>query len=119
MFVLKARVAAIIPVAMLLALVVAPSISSAHERRTLGGGKFHKVEAASAVECPIAAPEPAQVTADLQVARATAQSAQTIAMAGVGVGVLGLLVAVGVWLTRPRGRPVTVSTRRAAGERLS
>jgi hypothetical protein len=221
MFVLKTRFAAIIPIGLVLALLVAPSISLAHERRTIGGGKydvvvgwdvepayvsqkngasiriskagtnpaepvagvektlkvdirqgastktfdlravfgqpgyyvadivptrdgefqwtfngsigddkisekfdtadakFNKVEPANAIEFPIAAPDPAQVTADLQAARATAQSAQTLAMVGVGVGVLGLLVAVGVWVTRPRARPVAVGTRRAAGERLS
>jgi hypothetical protein len=221
MFVIKTRFAAIIPIATLMALVVAPSISFAHERRTIGGGKydvvvgwevepayvsqkngasiriskagtnpaepvtgvektlkvdirqgastktfdlravfgqpgyysadilptrdgeyqwtfngsigddkisekfdtadgkFNKVEAASALEFPIAAPDPAQAAADLQAARSTAQSAQTIAMAGVGVGALGLLVAVGVWLTRPRGRTAAMGTRRAAGERLS
>jgi hypothetical protein len=221
MLVSKARFAAIVPIAMLLALVSAPSISLAHERRTIGGGKydvvvgwdvepayvsqknsagiriskagtnpaepvagaektlkvdirqgaatktfdlravfgqpgyyvadilptrdgeyqwtfngsigddkinekfdtadgkFNKVEPATALEFPIAAPDPVQANADLQAARATAQSAQTLATAGVAVGVLGLLVAVGVWLTRPRGRPVGVSTRRATGERLS
>jgi hypothetical protein len=221
MFVPKRRLAAIAPIAMLLALVVAPSISLAHERRTIGGGKydvvvgwdvepayvsqkngasiriskagtnpaepvtgaektlkvdirqgattktfdlravfgqpgyyvadilptrdgeyqwtfngslgddkisekfdtadgkFNKVEAATTLEVPVAAPDPVQANADLQAARSTAQSAQTLAMVGVGVGVLGLLVALGVWLTRPRGRTVPVSTRRAAGERLS
>jgi hypothetical protein len=89
------------------------------EKFDTADGKFDKVASASALEFPIAAPDPAQVTADLQAARAAAQSAQTLALVGVGVGVLGLLVAVGVWLTRPRGRAVAVSTRRAAGERLS
>ena len=89
------------------------------EKFDTADGKFNKVEPGTALEFPIAAPDPVQATADLQAARATAQSAQTLAMVGVGVGVLGLLVAVGVWLTRPRGRPVSVSTRRAAGERLS
>src|SRR5258706_14675528 len=43
MFLLKSRFAAIVPIAMLLALVVAPSISLAHERRAVGGGKYDVV----------------------------------------------------------------------------
>src|SRR3981081_2214545 len=59
------------------------------EKFDTADGKFNKVEPATAVEFPIAAPDPVQATADLQAARATAQSAQTLAMVGVGVGVLG------------------------------
>ena len=38
---------------------------------------------------------------------------------GAGLGVLGLLVAVLVWLTRPRASRVSVAARRATGERAS
>jgi len=67
-------------------------------------GKFDAVQAASDLEFPIAAPDPAQVTAELQSTRGEAQSAQLLGWAGLGVGVLALLAAGGVWLTRPRGR---------------
>jgi hypothetical protein len=67
-------------------------------------GKFDSVQAASDLEFPLAAPDPAQVTAELQDARGQAQSAQVLGWAGQGVGVLALLAAGGLWLTRPRGR---------------
>src|SRR5712692_7460680 len=191
MFVLKTRFAAIIPIAVLLALFVAPSISLAHERRSIGGGKydvvvgwdvepayvsqkngasiriskagtnpaepvtgaektlkvdirqgastktfdlravfgqpgyyvadivptrdgdyvwtfngaigddkiaekfdtadgkFNAVERATRLEFPLAAPDPAQITTDIQSARSAAESAQNLALLGVGVGVLG------------------------------
>src|SRR6266852_9182892 len=43
MFVLKARFAAIVPIALVMAIVIAPSISFAHERRTIGAGKYDVV----------------------------------------------------------------------------
>src|SRR5438128_11031550 len=43
MFVLKTRFAAIIPIGLLLALLIAPWISLPHERRTIGGGKYDVV----------------------------------------------------------------------------
>ena len=52
----------------------------------------------------ITAPDPAQVNTDIQSARSAAESAQTMALLGVGTGVLGLLAAAALWLTRPRSR---------------
>ncbi len=65
-------------------------------------GKFNAVERAARLEFPLAAPDPAQVTTDIQSARSAAESAQTVAWLGVSVGVLGLLAAAALWLARPR-----------------
>jgi hypothetical protein len=75
-------------------------------------GKFDGVKAASGLEFPVAAPDPDQVTAQLDAARAAAQSAQTMGVLGVAFGALGLLTAIVVWLTRPRSRAVTLGSRR-------
>ena len=78
-------------------------------------GKFNAVEAASGLEFPQALPDPVQTGAAVSAAQADAQSARTLAMAGIGVGVLGVLLAAAVWLTRPR--PATPA-RRAASEHV-
>jgi hypothetical protein len=72
------------------------------EKFDTADGKFNAVERTTRLEFPIAAPDPAQVTTDIQSARSAAESAQTMALLGVAVGVLGLLAAAAVWLTRPR-----------------
>ncbi len=90
-----------------------------NEKFDTADGKFNAAEAATALQFPVAAPDPAQTAADIQSARAAAQSAQTVGMIGVGVGVLALLAALAVWLTRPRLDAVRVSARRTAGERLT
>jgi hypothetical protein len=72
------------------------------EKFDTADGKFNAVERATALEFPIAAPDPAQVTADIQTARSAADSAQTLGMLGVGTGALALLAAVALWLSRPR-----------------
>ena len=81
-------------------------------------GKFDAVAAGSDVQFPVAAPDPDQVTVQLQATQAAAQSAQTIAYAGVGLGVLGCLLAIVVWLTRPRPSSGVLSTRDAAVRRI-
>jgi hypothetical protein len=90
-----------------------------NEKFDTADGKFNAVQATAALQFPISVPDPAQTAADVQSAKAAAQTAQTAAMIGIGVGVLALLVAVAVWLTRPRADSVRVSARRAAGERVS
>jgi hypothetical protein len=82
-------------------------------------GKFDAVVAGSAVEFPVAAPDPNQVTTELRAAEAAAERAQMVGYLGAGLGVLGLLVALLVWLTRPRLSRVGVAARRATGERVS
>jgi hypothetical protein len=72
------------------------------EKFDTADGKFNAVERTTRLEFPIAAPDPVQVTTDIQSARSAAESAQTMALLGVAVGVLGLLAAAAVWLTRPR-----------------
>jgi hypothetical protein len=72
------------------------------EKFDTADGKFNAVERATRLEFPLAAPDPVQVTTDIQSTRSAAQSAQTVAWLGVGVGTLGLLAAAGLWLARPR-----------------
>jgi hypothetical protein len=85
-----------------------------NERFDTADGKFDKVNPATALQFPQALPDPSQESAALASAQADAQSARTLGMAGVALGVLGLLAAVGVWLTRPR---TAVPAQRPAGER--
>jgi hypothetical protein len=82
-------------------------------------GKFDAVAAGSDVQFPVAAPDPDQVTVQLQAAQAAAQTAQTVAYAGVGLGVLGCLLAIIVWLTRPRPSAGVLSTRDTAVRRVA
>ncbi|MCA1644763.1 MAG: hypothetical protein LC797_04565 [Chloroflexi bacterium] len=72
------------------------------EKFDTADGKFNAVVRASGLEFPIAAPDPAQVSAELQSTRTAADSAQTLALLGVATGVLGVLAAFTLWLTRPR-----------------
>lgn len=80
-------------------------------------GKFDAVAAASGIEFPVAAPDPDQVTLQLQAADAQAQRALFVAYLGAGLGILGCLIALGVWLTRPRHRSGVLSSRDAAVRR--
>ena len=82
-------------------------------------GKFDAVVAGTAVEFPVATPDPNEVRIELRAAEAAAERAQMVGYVGAGLGVLGLLVAVLVWLTRPRASRVSVAARRATGERVS
>jgi hypothetical protein len=76
-------------------------------------GKFDKVEPATALQFPQALPDPSQQSAALASAQSEAQSARMFGMAGIALGALGLLAALGVWLTRPRP---AVPAQRPAGE---
>lgn len=80
-------------------------------------GKFDPVQATSAIEFPVAAPDPDQVGTELQAANALAQRALLVGYIGAGLGVLGCLIALGVWLTRPRQRAGVLSSRDAAVRR--
>ncbi len=80
-------------------------------------GKFNKVEPLTALQFPLALPDPAQSAAAVQAAQADAASARTLAYVGIAVGVLGVLAGVAAWLTRPRALAVSASGR-AASERI-
>ena len=86
-----------------------------NEKFDTADGKFDGIQAASGLEFPQALPDPNQTTAAINAAQADAQSARTLALAGIAVGVLGLLVAAAVWLTRPRP---TAPPRRTATEHV-
>jgi len=80
-------------------------------------GKFNKVEPQTALQFPLALPDPAQSSSAVQAAQADAASARTLAYVGIAVGVLGVLAGVAAWLTRPRVRAAT-ATGRPARERV-
>ena len=81
-------------------------------------GRFDAVTAGSDVAFPVAAPDPEAVTAELQAADASARSAQTLAYLGVGLGAVGCLAALLLWLTRPRANPGLLSSRDAPVRRV-
>lgn len=82
-------------------------------------GKFDSVTAATDVEFPVAAPDPVQVAQQLESAQAAARTAQSVAYFGVGLGILGCLAAIVVWLTRPRPATGLLSSRDAAVRRVA
>ena len=90
-----------------------------NEKFDTADGKFNAVQPATALQFPLTAPDPVQTAADIQSAKASAQSAQMAGIIGIAVGVLALLVALGVWLTRPRSDSMRMASRRTAGERIS
>jgi hypothetical protein len=81
-------------------------------------GKFDSVAAPTAVQFPLQLGDPAQTTADVQSAQASAESARTMAMIGIGVGVLGVLVGLGAWLIRPRAPAAPSASTRPVSERV-
>ncbi len=80
-------------------------------------GKFGAVNATSDIEFPIAAPDPDQVNAQLQTAESTTQRALTVAYIGVALGILGCVLAILAWMSRPRHRSGVLSSRDAAVRR--
>jgi hypothetical protein len=81
-------------------------------------GKFDAVATDSDVQFPVAAPDPDQVSAQLQTADAAVERAQNIAYIGVALGAVGCLAAILLWLTRPRGSPTVLSSRDAPVRRV-
>ena len=73
-----------------------------NEKFDTADGKFNGIESSAALQFPVALPDPAQATAALSAAQSDAQSARNLAYVGIAVGVLGLLVAIGAWMARPR-----------------
>jgi hypothetical protein len=87
-----------------------------NEQFDTADGKFDAVQPATALEFPVAQPEPAQVNADLAAAQASAQTAQTVAVLGILVAVIALAGVIVLWVSRPRRETLSVgSARRAAG----
>ncbi len=80
-------------------------------------GKFDAVQEASVVQFPVSLGDPAENVASVQAAQADAQSARTLALVGIVVGVLGLVVGVGAWFMRPRSASVPAPSTRPASER--
>jgi hypothetical protein len=81
-------------------------------------GKFDAVSGASGIEFPVAAPDPDQVTAQLEASERVAQRALIVAYIGAALGVVGALAALLMWLTRPRHRSGVLSSRDAAVRRV-
>ena len=80
-------------------------------------GKFDAVAAGTDIQFPLAAPDPEQVTLQLQGANAAAERAQLVAYAAAALALLGCLASVIVWLTRPRTSIGVLSSRDAAVRR--
>jgi hypothetical protein len=80
-------------------------------------GKFDAVASASGIEFPSAAPDPDQINAQLQTSEATTQRALAVASIGAALGVLGCVLAVVAWMSRPRHRTGVLSSRDAAVRR--
>jgi hypothetical protein len=73
-----------------------------NEKFDSADGKFNGIEPIASLQFPVAAADPAQTVAAANAAQADAQSARTLAFVGIGIGVLGLLAALGAFLSRPR-----------------
>jgi hypothetical protein len=80
-------------------------------------GKFNAVQPATGVQFPVQIGDPAQNAAALQSAQADAQSARTLALIAIVVGIVGVLVGVGAWLMRPKAASAPVPSTRPASER--
>ena len=76
-----------------------------NEKFESGPGRFNDVEAATSLQFPATDPSPAQLQQQLTDARAQAATANTLAMAGLAAGVLGLLLAGYLLLTRRSAAP--------------
>lgn len=80
-------------------------------------GKFDAVQAPTALQFPLALPDPAQSGAAVQAAQSEAQSARSLAYVGIAVGILGLLAGIGAWLFGARTRAPTPPNRRTVSGR--
>lgn len=94
---------------------------SVNETFDTADGKFNGVETTSALEFPVQIGDPAQNAAAVQSAQADAQGARTLALVGIGVGIVGLLVGLGALALAMRRaqQPATTATAttRPASER--
>jgi hypothetical protein len=91
---------------------------SVNETFDSADGKFNGVEAPTAVQFPVQIGDPAQTATAAQAAQSDAQSARMLAIAGIVVGVLGLLVGIGAWLLRPKSVTVAAPSQERVVERV-
>ena len=76
-----------------------------NERFESGPGRFNDVEAATALQFPVAEPSPGELQQALNEARQQAATANTMAMAGLATGLLSLLLAGYLLLARRAAAP--------------
>jgi hypothetical protein len=75
-------------------------------------GKFDAVGPPTALQFPLPLADPAQSGAAIQSAQSDAQTARTLAIVAIAVGVVGLLAGVSAWLVRPRAATATSASER-------
>jgi hypothetical protein len=96
--------------------------ASINETFDTADGKFNAVQPANAVQFPVQIGDPVENMQAVQSAQADAQSARALAMAGIAVGILGLvaaLVSLGRSMRHGQTAPaVGGSTTRPASERV-
>jgi hypothetical protein len=80
-------------------------------------GKIDTVQPQAALQFPVTFPDPGQSAVAIQAAQADAQSARLLAYAGIGIGILGLLVGAGAWLIHSRA-PGAAAASQPARERI-
>jgi len=80
-----------------------------NEKFDSADGKFEAVVAPTGLEFPIPLPDPVQTAATAQATQNDAQTTRTLAYAGIGVGVLGLIAGLAGWLRRWRYGPQRTS----------
>jgi hypothetical protein len=73
-----------------------------NEKFDSADGKFDGIKPTSEMQFPVPQVDPAQVAVAAQAAQADAQSARTIGMIGIGVGVLGLVAGAAAWANSRR-----------------
>lgn len=82
------------------------------ERFDSGPGRFSSVEDTAELQFPVQQPSAQALQASVAEARGAASQARTFGLAGIGVGVLGLLTAGAALLSR-RGRPAAAPVARS------
>jgi hypothetical protein len=73
-----------------------------NEKFDTADGKFNAVEAPTGLEFPLALPDPVLTATTVQSAQSDGQTTRLLALAGIAVGILGLIVGLAGWARRPR-----------------
>jgi hypothetical protein len=79
-------------------------------------GKIDSVQPISALEFPLTPTDAAQESQAVAAAQADAQTSRTLALVGIGVGILGVLGVFGVWLTRQRNTSTPATRSSSKGK---